>query len=274
MAEIDDFARSVGQLIGRVNPPDEWRPGLHVDDRSAALSTGLAALGWDELAAGDSEMLPFLAMGAVELGRRATTPFDVVRLLGGSPLVGEFAMYAGPGESVAIPREGGGYQLTVVTDATPVPFADSLGVHRVLALHTAEATPGGEAQQAAWEAAAVGYLAGLAGGAVDMAIEHARSREIFGKTLAHIDAVQQRIADAATTAEALVLSAREGAHGLPALAHASASVWQVMSHAHLIFGAIGFTLEFPLQRYSRRTKAFGAFVDGWIDQKVAETTAA
>lgn len=273
MSEIDDFALSVRQLVRRVNPPDNWRPGLHVDDRSTPLSTGLAALGWGDLAAGESEMLPFLAMGAVELGRSATTPFDVVHLLGGSPLVGALAMYAGPGESVAGPG-GGGYQLSVVTDSTPVPFADSLGVHRVLGLHAAEATPGGAGQLAAWEATTVGYLAGLASGVVEMAIEHARSREIFGKTLAHIDAVQQRIADAATTAEALVLSAREGAHGLPALAHASASAWQVMSHAHLVFGAIGFTLEFPLQRYSRRTKALGTFVDGWIDQKVAETAAA
>jgi len=41
----------------------------------------------------------------------------------------------------------------------------------------------------------------------------------------------------------------------------------VISHGHLVFGAVGFTLEFPMQRYSRRAKALGSFVDGWIDQR-------
>lgn len=273
MSDIDDFALSVRHLVGRVDPPDAWRPGLHVDDRSDSLSSGLTALGWDDLGTGGTDTLPFLAMGALELGRSATTAFDVVHLLGGSPIVGALAMYAGPGQMVAVPGRGG-HQLRVVTDSTPVPFADSLGVHRVLHLQAAEPAPGGEAQLAAWEAATVGYLAGLAIGVVDLAIEHARTREIFGKTLAHIDAVQQRIADAATTAHALVLTAHDGAHKLPALAHASASVWQVMTHAHLVFGAIGFTMEFPLQRYSRRTKAVGAFVDGWIDQTTEAAAAA
>jgi alkylation response protein AidB-like acyl-CoA dehydrogenase len=43
-----------------------------------------------------------------------------------------------------------------------------------------------------------------------------------------------------------------------------------MVHGHMVFGAIGFTLEFPLQRYSRRAKALGSFVDGWIDQRIGQ----
>ena len=273
MSDIDQFAQSVRALIGRVSPPDVWRPGLHVDDRSAALTAGLTTLGWDDLRAGDADTLPFLSMGALELGRNAITPYDVVHVLGGSPLVGTLAMYAERGQALAVPARDG-VELRVVTDSTPVPFADSLGVHRVLGQEPAEVTPAGAAQMAAWEAATVGYLAGLAAGVVDRAVEHASNREIFGKTLAHIDAVQQRLADAATTADALVLTARDGAHGLPALAHASAGVWQVMVHAHQVFGAIGFTMEFPLQRYSRRAKALGSFVDGWIDQSVERTAAA
>lgn len=123
----------------------------------------------------------------------------------------------------------------------------------------------------AWETATVGYFAGLAGYVVDSAVDYARSREIFGRTLAHLDAVQQRLGDAATSAELLALSAREGAHGLPALAHATASTWSVISHGHLVFGAVGFTLEFPMQRYSRRAKALGSFVDGWIDHRIGYT---
>ena len=273
MSDIDQFAQSVRSLVGRVSPTDVWRPGLHVDDRSVELTAGLTTLGWDDLGAGDADTHPFLSIGALELGRNATTPFDVVQLLGGSPVVGSLAMYAEPGQRVAIPARGG-VQLHEVTASRQLPFADSLGVHRVLGQQPTEVAPAGTAQLAAWEAATVGYLAGLAVGVVDRAVEHASNRHIFGKTLAHIDAVQQRIADAATCADALVLTARAGGHGLPALAHASASVWQVMVHAHLIFGAIGFTMEFPLQRYSRRAKALGAFVDSWVDQTVDETDAA
>jgi hypothetical protein len=42
-----------------------------------------------------------------------------------------------------------------------------------------------------------------------------------------------------------------------------------MNNCNLIFGAIGYTLEFPMQRFSRRTKALGSFISGWIDQQIA-----
>jgi len=74
----------------------------------------------------------------------------------------------------------------------------------------------------------VGYFAGLASYVVDTATEHARGRRTFGRTLAHLDAVQQRLADAATVADGLVLSARAGSHGLAAMAHAASGTWEVM----------------------------------------------
>ncbi|MEC3979052.1 acyl-CoA dehydrogenase family protein [Amycolatopsis sp. H20-H5] len=255
------------RLATDVAGADEWRPGSHVDDRSASLSAGLRHLGGHDLTSGDEDTLPFLATAAVELGRAATTVYDIVQVLGGSPLVGGLAMYAQPNQLIALGNPGG-YRVAAVLSSTPVVFADSLGVHSMDATEDEGTLTDGDKRLTAWEAATVGYFAGLASFVVDFATEHARSREIFGATLAHVDAVQQRLADAATTADALVLSAREGAHGLPALAHAASSTWDVMLHGHLIFGAIGFTMEFPLQRYSRRTKALGSFVDGWIDQRI------
>lgn len=265
--ELEAFAHSVRRLVADTAPDqDEWRPGSHRDDRGERLSAGLVELGWDELTS-DQDALPFLATAALELGRAAATTYDITQLLGGSPLVGGLAMYARPGERVALTdsADPAGYLVATVVSSTPATFADSLGVHQVTEVRDAHPIPGAQTRIVAWEAATIGYLAGLTGHVVDLAVEHARHRKIFGRTLAHLDAVQQRLADAATQATMLALSAREGAHGLPALAHASASTWQVMSHAHLIFGALGFTLEFPLQRYSRRAKALGSFLDGWID---------
>lgn len=264
--ELDAFAHSVRQLA---NAPasDAWQPGTHVDDRSERLSAGLVALGWDDLSPGDEDTLPFLGVAALELGRAAVSPYDIMQLLGGSPLVGGLAMYAQPGQQVAIADETG-YRTATVRSSTPVKFADSLGVHSVTAFESTHSMSDAAARMAAWETATIGYFAGLAAYVVDLALEYARGREIFGRTLAHLDAVQQRLGDAATSAELLALSAREGAHGLPALAHATSSTWSVISHGHLVVGAVGFTLEFPMQRYSRRAKALGSFVDGWIDHRI------
>lgn len=265
-SELEAFAASVRQLVAATAAQDVWQPGSHVDDRSERLSAGLVGLGWNDLSPGDEVTLPFLAAAAVELGRAAASPYDIVQLLGGSPLVGGLAMYAQPGQQVAIADESG-YRTATVTSSTPVKFADSLGVHHVTTFERTQPISDATARMTAWETATVGYFAGLAGYVVDLALEHARGREIFGRTLAHLDAIQQRLGDAATSAEMLALTAREGAHGLPALAHATSSTWSVISHGHLVFGAVGFTLEFPMQRYSRRAKALGSFVDGWIDQR-------
>ena len=266
-SEVDAFAASVRQLVTTTADDDRWRPGEHGDDRSERLSAGLVSLGWDDLAPGDDDTLPFLAAAARELGRAAASPYDIVQLLGGSPLVDGLAMYAQPGQHVAIADQSG-YRTAAITTSTPVRFADSLGVHSVTDFESPQSLPDAARRMTAWETGTVGYFAGLASSVVDLALDYARGREIFGKTLAHLDAVQQRLGDAATTAELLTLAAREGAHGLPALAHATSSTWSVISHGHLVFGAVGFTLEFPMQRYSRRAKALGSFVDGWIDQRI------
>jgi hypothetical protein len=270
-SELDEFARSVRSLTADVATTDNWRPGSHCDDRSEGLTAGLDRLGWNDLVAGDEESLPFLAVAALELGRAATTPYDVVQILGGSPLVQRLAMYGQQGRPVAIATpEGSSYQLATIRESTEVAFADSLGVHSVSALDESMTVEEPGKRLTAWETATVGYFAGLASFVVDSATQHALEREIFGRTLAHLETVQQRLGDAAATVDALVLSAQAGAHGLPALAHAAASTWSVMVHGHMVFGAIGFTLEFPLQRYSRRAKALGSFVDGWIDQRIGQ----
>ena len=265
-SDVEAFASSVRRLVEETNPVDEWRPGSHVSDRDDGLASGLTKLGWDDLLS-DAGLLPFVGAAALELGRAAASPHFTMGLLGGSPLVNGFAMYGQTGNQVAIPNEFG-YALATIEASTAVNFVDSLGVHFIDALGLAEQIPDAMQKVATWEAAIVGYFAGLTAGALDLAITHARQREIFGKTLAHLSPVQQRLADSATISDALQLSAVQGAHGLAAISHASSRTWDVMNHCNLVFGAIGYTLEFPMQRYSRRTKALGSFVNGWIDQQI------
>lgn len=139
-SELDAFAQSVRQLAAATAVEDVWRPGTHGDDRSDRLSAGLVDLGWDELSTGEEDSLPFLAGAAVELGRAAASPYDIMQLLGGSPLVGGLAMSAQAGQQIAI-ADATGYRTATVTSATPVTFADSLGVHRVDAYENTRSMP-------------------------------------------------------------------------------------------------------------------------------------
>jgi hypothetical protein len=266
-SEVEAFASSVRRMVEEIDRPDAWRPGTSVSDSDPALVAGLSRLGWDDLLH-DPDLLPFVGAASLEIGRASASPHFTTELLGGSPEVKGLAMYGHAGSHVAVPTASG-YTLALIEASSAVNFIDSLGVHSVESVGAA--VPVLEASQkiAVWEASVVGYFAGLTVGALDLALEHARHREIFGTTLAHLSPVQQRLADAATISDALQLSAVQGAHGLPAIAHASSRTWDVMNHCHLVFGAIGYTLEFPMQRYSRRTKALGSFVSGWIDQQIA-----
>lgn len=266
-SEVEAFASSVRRMVEETILKDAWRPGTHVSDHNEALTAGLTQLGWDDLLH-DADLLPFVGAAALELGRVAASPEFLVGLLGGSPLVSGFAMYGELGNQVAVPNESG-YSLSKIEASTAVNFIDSLGVHSVDRIGEETQVSNAGQNIALWETAVVGYFAGLSVGALDLAIAHARQREIFGKTLAHLSPVQQRLADSATISDALQLSAVQGAHGLAAIAHASSRTWDVMNNCNLVFGAIGYTLEFPMQRFSRRTKALGTFVSGWIDQQIA-----
>ena len=62
----------------------------------------------------------------------------------------------------------------------------------------------------AWNAATLAYFAGLASRSLELAIEHARTREQFGAPLATLPAVQSRLADAALATDAMTLIS----HGL------------------------------------------------------------
>ena len=75
--------------------------------------------------------------------------------------------------------------------------------------------------------------------------------------------MQQRLADAATAARGLRLLAGE-TPGRAALAHAGVAAVDVTAACQQVVGAIGFTLEVPLQRAYRRARAVQLWADALI----------
>jgi hypothetical protein len=294
IAEAADFAASVALAADRtLRPPDAWRPGVPADDAVPALSHALKAAGWLDLAE-DAELAPMAGPAGIELGRRLAPLRDLDSLLGGSPLIvaragaapgatpmkGGVATPAARGADAGAAPLGavgglvrGGAEVGVVLDgatlarhallaAAPVAYGDDAGVHRVTAAHTLRAVPA-EPALSAWIAASTGYLAGLADHALQLALAHTKDRRAFGATLAALPPVQQRLADAATATRGLLLLAAERP-GPAALAHAAAAAVEVTAACHQVTGAIGFTLEFPLQRASRRARAMQLWIDAFL----------
>ena len=114
---------------------------------------------------------------------------------------------------------------------------------------------------AAWTAASTGYLAGMAEESLRLALEHARSRHAFGAPLAALEPVQQMLADAAT-----LVGRAAAAGGRPARAPTRSRTPARPPSAPLaicmqVTGALGFTLEFPLQRAYRRSRAARSWAD-------------
>ncbi|GAA4825232.1 hypothetical protein GCM10023201_09520 [Actinomycetospora corticicola] len=124
---------------------------------------------------------------------------------------------------------------------------DSLTLHEV----TVAASPlDPEAALGAWHRLALlraALIAGAARRASELAIEHVRTREQFGKPLASFQAVKQSVAElveevALVEAAVAVGAERGGEFGVAvAKAQASASVAEITRIAHQLHGAIGFT---------------------------------
>jgi len=258
------FTETVEAAAARHPTTDPWRPGAAVADANPALEDALAAAGWDDLAA-DRCLLPLAAPAAVALGR-ASAPLSIVdRLLGGALQVDGLARYAVEGGRLARPAAGG-IEIGEARTRLPVPYTDALGVARV---DPPEAPGGGpqpisgdraEARMDAWIAASAGYIAGMTAEALRLAVGHARSRVAFGRPLGALEPVQQMLADAAVLSDGLSLASAE-AVSADALAYAGDAAVRAVSICQQVTGALGFTLEYPLQRAYRRARACRAWND-------------
>jgi alkylation response protein AidB-like acyl-CoA dehydrogenase len=108
-------------------------------------------------------------------------------------------------------------------------------------------------------------MAGLAQGALDHAIAYARERKQFGKPIAEYQGVQFELAQMATEVEAARLLVYNGARmrdaGLPFVTEAAMAKYfasqaaeNVASKAVEIFGGVGFTRDYPVEKLYRDAK--------------------
>jgi butyryl-CoA dehydrogenase len=258
--DVRTFASSVAGALERHPVRDPWRPGAHADDRSAELREAVVELGWGDVAT-DSDLLPFVAPAALELGR-GFAPLDLVdATLGGALVVDGYARYPTEGERL-VEVQVDTLSIRTAVRLTPVGYIDALAVHAVDAAEEETTVTGAEAaaRRDVWIAANAGYLAGLSAEAVRLAAEHAKSRHAFGRALAALDPIQQHLATAATLADGASLLSDERV--TPAgLAHAGEAAVHATALCQQVVGAIGYTLEFPLQRAFRRARAVRLWAD-------------
>lgn len=271
-AEVRDFVASVRGICESAPSAAEWSPTGPADDRNPVLRTRLSDAGWFEIAS-EPFAPDFLGAAGIELGRALASVELVDDLLGhgialGAGVVGgiDLARYRSAGDTVLL-CDTDGAELAEIVEAQPVAYIDAQAVAIVTAVPSARGELPGAAVDA-WIAAMTGYLAGLATGAVELTGGYAQQRIAFGKPLSHIDAVAKKIADCATAAEGLQMAAHRGPDEY-ALRQAPVAAFRVVRACHQILGGLGFTLEYPLQRYSRRVEALRAWTAPTVDALVA-----
>lgn len=106
-------------------------------------------------------------------------------------------------------------------------------------------------------------MAGAMQAALDLSVEYVRGRQQFGKPLASFQAIQQQLAVFAEETAATSMAAAAAFHALDARGgrapfecgaaklRANMAVTVATSVAHQVHGAMGFTAEYKLQRYTR-----------------------
>ena len=115
------------------------------------------------------------------------------------------------------------------------------------------------------------YAVGLAGGALALAVDHASNREQFGRPIGVNQGVSHQCVDMRVEIDAMRVLAQQAAWRLDrhdtdpagaarAVALANAYARDVLpgifARAHQVHGAIGFTMEYDLQLFTRRAKGY------------------
>jgi alkylation response protein AidB-like acyl-CoA dehydrogenase len=119
-----------------------------------------------------------------------------------------------------------------------------------------------------WRVLMAGALVGLAGAALELGVEYAKQRHQFGVPIGSFQAIAHGLADVATAVDGAQLLVREAAWAADVAeadatalarmaflfaAHSAQQTTAVAVHVH---GGYGFTLEYDIQLFHRRAKAW------------------
>ncbi len=119
-----------------------------------------------------------------------------------------------------------------------------------------------------WRTAIAAELAGTLKGGLDAVVAHVTNRHQFGRPLGAFQAIQHRLAAAATKIEAaywLALRAaqtQDAGDAAMSLGYVQEASTKVIYDLHQFMGAMGLTLEHPLHRWTYRARLLRAKMGG------------
>jgi alkylation response protein AidB-like acyl-CoA dehydrogenase len=293
---LADTARDFVQRHGDGDPwptiSDAGWCGLLVPDADGGAGAGLLemvlvceALGrgpvHSALIASGTLALPQLASGervgtlaVLEDGMR--DEWDAVRMPGGSTLSGTKLLvpWAGSADVIAVATTDGLFLVEPDAGTTEIEPHDALGEEPLCSVtfDGARAEPLGSIHlERLLDRAAMARLAfavGAADAALALSVQHAKDRHQFGRPIGSFQAVAHRCAEMRAQVDACRYLAYQAAWCLDqdleaaevavtaAKSYANDALRGVFLHAHQVHGAIGFSTEHPLHRFTRVAKTF------------------
>jgi len=208
-----------------------------------------------------------------------TDEWDGCRVDGGSVLTGTKLLvpWASSADVVAVATADGLYIVECSAGAVRCQPHATIGDNPLFSVQLQEAPSerlgdGDHAAvlQRALDWAAVASLAdavGAAARALELTVQHAKDRRQFGRPIGSFQAVAHRCVDLRTDLDACRLLMQQAAWALDrdedrqlevaaAKAYGNDALRRIFGHAHQVHGAIGFSTEHGLHRFTRRAKAF------------------
>lgn len=248
----DTLHRLLGRRLSDPSGTDD--PQLAVDVARELTDAGFDLLLAAEADGGSGSSLTDAATVAWRAGRHAA-PVDIVAflltpLVGGGVLVPPSPATRGPAD--AAPAADGD------SDATILPRAGMPLIRGADGGLSPLPVPAARAGMLLACAALTGAMAHV----LDIAVDYANTRTQFGRPLARFQAIQHLLAQAASelaATEAVLAAALEAADEgvlderliLSAKAQAGHAATMIAATGHQLFGAIGFTREHELHRFTR-----------------------
>ena len=179
--------------------------------------------------------------------------------------------------SLVLALDGG--ELVAIASEAPVVARRNVGAmaiadrsltsgRRLVLCAGADAHRGYEQALVEWKALTAAALMGLSASALSIGVEYAKSRVAFGAPIATFQTVSHRLADRATAVDGARLLAYEAAWALDeapdraavlssmAFCFAAETALDVTRDSLHFHGGYGFTVEYDIQLYFRRAKAW------------------
>lgn len=223
----------------------------------------LARLGADAGPVIAGERFVTLAVVPAEGGRATLVPAGAVA---------DDAIVLDGDRLLLVPLDG---HRTVVANIGSLPLADvDVPADSPVLASGPAATAAFAAAVDEWRVLTAAALAGVAARALELGIEYVKVRKAFGKVIGEFQGVAHRLADRAAECDGAQLLARKAAWAATvadpraaelaamALGFAADTARDTAQHALHFHGGYGFMLEYPVQLYWRRARAWGAVLEG------------